>query len=109
VFIMSDDYCDFEFTVGETVHGDVSDYVLAKNPYLGRAFRSAIEALHGPLSGTMTLADAFAAVRAEIVLAAEEKVVALDGEIDQPVPVTGPDICSWPAQGCPPAPPRRAH
>jgi hypothetical protein len=41
----------------------------------------------------MALAEAFAAVRPAILQAAEKKVIALEGEVDQPVPVAGPDIC----------------
>jgi len=41
----------------------------------------------------MALVDAFAAVRPAILQAAEKKVIAVEGEIDQPVPVAGPDIC----------------
>jgi hypothetical protein len=68
-------------------------YVTDKKPYAGRGSRSAIEAAYGPLPETMALADAFVAVRAVIVQAAEQKVIAMEGEIDQPVPVAGPDIC----------------
>jgi hypothetical protein len=89
---MSRDFCDFEFSVDG--RRTSSRYILDKNPYTGRAFRSAIEAVFGPVPKTMSLAEAFAAVREAIVAAAEEKVVALEGEIDLPVPVAGPDICS---------------
>jgi hypothetical protein len=89
---MSCDFCDFEFTVGSARTG--SQYILGKNPYKGRAFRSAIEAAFGSLPKTMSLDEAFAVVREAILLAAEDKVIAMDGEIDEPVPVSGPDICS---------------
>ena len=90
---MSDDFCDFEFSVGTEAGRDLPRYVIDRNPYAGRAFRSAIEAAYGPLPEAMTLADAFAAVRPAILHAAEQKVIAVEGEIDQPVPVAGPDIC----------------
>jgi hypothetical protein len=41
----------------------------------------------------MPLKKAFAAARDAIVTAACQKVIALDGEIDQPVPIIGSDIC----------------
>jgi len=90
---MSDDFCDFEFTVRAAAGRDLPRHVIERNPYAGRAFRSAIEAAYGPLPEAMALADAFAAVRPAILQAAEKKVIAVEGEIDQPVPVAGPDIC----------------
>lgn len=90
---MRDDFCDFEFSVGTDGDRPLPQYITAKNPYAGRAFRSAIEAAFGPLPAAMTLAEAFVAIRPAIVQAARQKVIALEGEIDQPVPVAGPDIC----------------
>jgi len=93
VVAMSDDFCDFEFSVRAEAARDVPRHVIDKNPYAGRAFRSAIEAAYGPLPEAMALAEAFAAIRPAILQAAEKKVIAVEGEIDQPVPVAGPDIC----------------
>ena len=90
---MSDDFCDFEFSVGADVRRNLPRHIVDRNPYTGRAFRSAIEAAYGPLPEAMALAEAFAAVRPAILQAAEKKVIALEGEVDQPVPVAGPDIC----------------
>lgn len=87
------DFCDFEFVVDDRAGDEISAYVLAKNPYAGRAFRSAIEAAYGPVPASMSLAQAFAAVRDAILTAARRKVVAVDGEVDQPVPVIAADIC----------------
>jgi hypothetical protein len=89
---MGSDFCDFEFTVGSDRDRDLPGYITDKNPYAGRAFRSAIEAAYGPLPEAMALAEAFIAVRPTIVQAAAKKVIALEGEIDQPVPIAGPDI-----------------
>ena len=88
---MNCDFCDFEFNVGS--RRKASEYILRHNPYSGRAFRSAVEAAYGPVPKGMTLPEAFAAVRERIAQAAEDKVIAMDGEIDQPVRLSGPGIC----------------
>jgi hypothetical protein len=98
---MVHDYCDFEFTVHESDGAEVSAYVLAKNPYSGRAFRSAIEAAYGAIPKATPLKEAFAEVRAIMTTAARQKVIALDGEVDEPVPVTVSDLCgATPSEQC---------
>ena len=100
---MAHDYFDFEFVVREGDGEDVSAYVLTKNPYWGRAFRSAIEVAHGEIPKDMPLSEAFAAVRDALMTAARRKVIALDGEVDEPVPVTAADLCRWaPTSQCAP-------
>ncbi len=93
---MSHEYCDFKIVIREGDGEEVSAYVLARNPYRGRAFRSAIEAAYGAIPNNMSLSQAFAAVREVMMIAARRKIIALDGEIDQPVPLISADICDLP-------------
>jgi hypothetical protein len=105
---MAHDFCDFEFVIRHADGEDVSAYVLGKNPYRARAFRSAIETAHGPIAKEKPLSEAFATVREEIVTAARQKVIAFDGEVDDPMPVTAADLCHWAPTGqCAPKPATR--
>ena len=78
--------------------GDFIDFELKmsgwhrKEPYHLRAFRSAIEAEYGPILSTINLQDAFAAVRASVEQAAQRKIIALDGAVDEPVPILALDM-----------------
>ena len=90
---MSDDYLDFEFRVTRSDDPELPAYVSDRNPYVGRAFRSAIEAAYGVIPRATSLEQAFAVIKDMIVKAAKKKVIAVEGEIDQPVPVIRPDIC----------------
>ena len=90
---MVHEYCDFEFVVREGDDEEASAYVLAKNPYRGRAFHSAIAAAYGAIPYSTSLSEAFEKVREVMITAARQKVIALDGDIDEPIPVTAGDLC----------------
>jgi hypothetical protein len=77
------DFIDFELVMSGARRG---------NPYQLRAFRSAIEAEFGPILPTVSLQDAFKAVRASIEQAAHRKIMALEGAVDEPVPILGLDM-----------------
>ena len=95
---MVHEHCDFEFVIREEDGEEVSAYVLAKNPFWARAFRSAIEAAYGPIPADMALTEAFGAVRETLTTAARQKVIALDGEIDEPLPLSAADVCDLPGK-----------
>ena len=88
---MAEDFHDFELTL--SFDGvSLPEWSFREQPYKCRAFRSAIEAAGGDIPEQESLADAFGPCERKISAAAQAKIEAQLGLVDEPVPVVAADI-----------------
>jgi hypothetical protein len=76
-------YIEFDVVVSAKDGGP--QWMFGTRPFRVRAFRSAIEALHGPIPLGMSLKDAFVGLGDMIDRAAVRKILAAGGVIEEPV------------------------
>jgi len=86
---MADDFIDWEISLSA---GRSIPEWMWKNPFQVRFFRSAIEAARGPLEDGTGLEAAFNEARERLEQAASRKIIAMEGEFEIPLAITGPDV-----------------
>ena len=87
---MTDDFHDFDLRpdFGRVI----PEWAFREEPYKCRAFRSAIVEAGGDIPEGEPLSDAFAACSDKINEAAQVKIAALLGDVDEPVAIVAADI-----------------
>lgn len=92
---MGDDFHEFQLQIG--IDRSVPEQERRKQSYRCRAYQAAIEKAGGPMLADDTLTTAFERCHLSVYEAAQRKIAASDGRVEEPVPIfaEAKKACSW--------------